>query len=233
MKWRSRGRCSWKGDIFPLRSEEGKALTRQKGSFSATSSFCGGKNDNPEFEVCSKTHNRAQVRTWNQNPQGRGQCSTFYSLFFHKWTPSHAFMFGKNTAGLSTKHPMAVLNNCHFLTTKHYFLKYSTLIFCVESPISYWEVLMGGSTQTPASPLYKLNTDSGISFAGAFLFLPTAARGRPISGSNDSSSWPSQDCQAVSSCFWDVIPTLPKSVFWALPSVHGFSYIFATKSHLF
>ena len=54
-------------------------------------------------------------------PRGGGQSSTFYSLFFNKWISSHVFMFGNNTAAVSTKHPMAIMNNCHFFLMFIYF----------------------------------------------------------------------------------------------------------------
>ena len=64
-------------------------------------------------------------------------------------------MLEDNTAGVPIKHSMAIMNTCHVLTTKHYFLKYSGS-FCGITSLLPEEVLVGGSVQTPALPLWKL-----------------------------------------------------------------------------
>lgn len=91
----------------------------------------------------------------NKNAQEKSHFSTLHSLLFNKWAPSHARRLGDNTAGVPIKHSMAIMNTCHVLTTKHYFLKYSDS-FCGISSLLPEEVLVRGSVQTPALPLWKL-----------------------------------------------------------------------------
>ena len=103
---------------------------------------------------------------------------------------------------VSTKYPMAIMNNCCFLTTKHYFLKYCTLGFLLWNHLPPTGRGPDGRVHPGTCPsTVQAKRDSGISFARASPSHPTAATGRHTVGSNDSSSWPSQDCQAVSSCY--------------------------------
>lgn len=92
---------------------EEEALKRQKGSFSAISSFYQAKDEKPEFQKLFKDLKKAQVRTWELECHRGGQCSTLHSVF-NKWKPNHAFTFGDNAVGVSTKHSMAIVHTYHF-----------------------------------------------------------------------------------------------------------------------
>ena len=89
---------------FSLRFVEQETLTKQKRSFNATFSFHRGKWNFISLRLLVQRHiAESKWELGNQNPQEKGHFSTFHSLFFNK-------------------HSTAIMNSCHILTTKYYFL---------------------------------------------------------------------------------------------------------------